>query len=69
MGWGKMQMDVGMALEPAIVLGLVGIEVIENDMNFFFLAVGINDAVHEIQEFPASAAFVMAGPNQTSGGF
>jgi hypothetical protein len=24
-------MDVGMALEPAIVLGLVGIEIVEND--------------------------------------
>jgi hypothetical protein len=25
-GWSKMKMDIGMALEPAVVLGLVGIE-------------------------------------------
>jgi hypothetical protein len=36
-------------------LGLVGIEIIENDMNFFFVPVAINDAIHEIQELPASS--------------
>jgi hypothetical protein len=46
-----MKMDVGMALEPAVVFGLVSIEIIENDMNFFFVAVAVNDAIHEIQEF------------------
>jgi len=47
----------------------VRIEIIENDMNFFFVAVAVNDAIHEIQEFPASSAFVMASLNQASGGF
>jgi hypothetical protein len=37
-GWGKVKMDVGMALEPAVVLGFVGIEIVENDMNFLFVA-------------------------------
>ena len=68
-GWRKMKMDIGMALEPPVVLGLVGIEIVENDMNFFFGAVGIYDPIHEIQEFPASPAFVMAGFNQARGGF
>ena len=68
-GWRKMKMDVGMALEPAVVFGLVSIEIIKNDMNFFFVAVAVNDAIHEIQEFPASSAFVMASLNQASGGF
>ena len=36
-----MKMDVGMALEPAVVFGLVGIEIIENDMNFFFVVVAV----------------------------
>ena len=63
-----MKMDVRMALEPVIVFGLVGIEIVENDMNFLFLAVGLYDAIHEIQELPTSAAFVMASLNQASGG-
>ena len=64
-----MKMDVGMALEPAVVLGLVGIEIVENDMNFFFVAIGVYDAIHEIQELPASTPFVMASLHQAGGGF
>jgi hypothetical protein len=52
MGWGKVKMDVRMALEPAVVFGLVGIEIVENDVNFFFIAVSVDDALHEIQELP-----------------
>jgi hypothetical protein len=33
-------MHVGMAFEPAVVLGLVGIEIVEDDVNFLFLSVG-----------------------------
>ena len=69
MGWRKMKMDIGMALEPPVVLGLVGIEIVENDMNFFFVAVGVYDAIHEVQKLPASPAFVLTGLNQASGGF
>ena len=68
-GGRKVQMHVGMTLEPAVVLGLVGIEIVEDNVNFLFLAVGVYDAVHEIQELPASPAFVVAGLNQASGGF
>ena len=64
-----MKMDVRVALEPAIVLGLVGIEIIENDVNFSLVAIRINDAIHEIQELPASPAFVMTDLNQAGGGF
>jgi hypothetical protein len=45
-----MKIDVGMALEPAVVLGFVGIETVQNDMNFFFVAAGVYDPIHEIQE-------------------
>ena len=65
----KVQMHVGMALEPAVVLGFVGIEIVENDVNFLFLAVGVYDAVHEIQELPASPTSVMTGIDQSSGDF
>jgi hypothetical protein len=71
-GRRKVEMHVGMALEPAVVLGFVGIEVVEDDVNLFFLfflSVGFDDAVHEIQELPASPTFVMTGIDQSSGGF
>src|SRR5208337_1066754 len=68
-GWRKVKMDVGMALKPAVVGWLVCIEIVQDDMNFFVLAVGGNDCVHEIQKLPASAPFVMAPLNQTSGSF
>ena len=59
-------MHVGMALEPAIVLGFVSIKIVENDVNFLFLAVGVDDAVHEIQELPAAPPFVVTGLDQVS---
>ena len=55
-------MHVGMALEPAIVLGFVSIKIVENDVNFLFLAVGVDDAVREIQELPAPPPFVVTRP-------
>jgi hypothetical protein len=33
MGWGKLKVDMGMALEPAIVIGFVGIEIVKNDFD------------------------------------
>ena len=62
-------MDVGMTLEPAVVLGFVGTKVVENDMNLFVVAVRIDDAIHEIQELPASSPFVVARLNQAGRGF
>ena len=59
-------MHVGMRLEPAIVLGFVSIMIVENDVNFLFLAVGVDDAVHEIQELPAPPPFVVTGLDQAS---
>jgi hypothetical protein len=68
-GGRKVQMHVGMALEPAVVLGLVSTEIVEDDVNLPFFAVGLDDAVHEIQELPASPTFVMTGLNQPGGNF
>jgi hypothetical protein len=41
----------------------VGTEIVEDDMNLLFLSVGFDDAVHEIQELPASPTFVVTGLN------
>src|ERR1700759_3343002 len=60
MGRGKMEMDVLVPSQPAVVFGLVGIEIVQNHMD---LAAGMfgNHAVHEIQELDAPAALIMAG--------
>ena len=59
--WRKVKMHVGMALETAVVLGFVGVEIVENDVNFLFLAVGVDDPIHEIQELSAPPPFVVTG--------
>ena len=66
MGRGKMEMDVLVPSQPAVVFGLVGIEIVQNHMD---LAAGMfgNQAVHEIQELDAPAALIMAGLDQASG--
>jgi hypothetical protein len=64
-GGRKVQMHVELALEPAVVLGLVGIEIVEDDVNLLFLSIGFDDAVHEIRELPASPTFVMTGIDQS----
>jgi hypothetical protein len=54
-GRGEVKMDVFVAGQPAIVFGLVSIQVVKDDMNF---PVGMvsDDAVHEVQEFDSPTA-------------
>jgi len=52
--------------QPAVVFGLVGIEIVQNHMDLATGMVG-HQAVHEIQELDAPAALVMAGLDQASG--
>ena len=61
-------MHVFVAFQPAVIPGLVGIQVIENDMN---LAVGVssNDFVHEIQELASPPPLVVRRLHQTGGYF
>ena len=55
-GRRKVQMHVGMALEPAVVLGLVGIEVVEDDVELAARK-GCGDTVHEIEKLDTATAF------------
>jgi hypothetical protein len=66
MGRRKMEMDILVPSQPAVVFGLVGIEIVQNYMD---LAAGLfgNHAVHEIEELDAPAALIMAGLDQASG--
>src|SRR5262249_54301339 len=58
---GEMEMHVRVTLEPAIVLWLVGVEVVEDDMDGGVRVIS-DDIVHEIEKFDApSAIFVRRG--------
>jgi len=55
--------DVGVSGQPAIVFGLVGVQVVQDDMSLL-AGIGGDGAVHEVQELDPSAAPVMATPDQ-----
>jgi len=67
-GGGIVEMDVGMSGQPPAMLGFMGVQVVQNDMQ---LCVGIegDDAVHEVQELTATTTRVMAGSHQARGYF
>src|SRR5580765_7128964 len=54
-GRSEVEMHIRVTLEPAVVFGLVGVEVVEDDVDGG-VRVASDDIVHEIEEFdPASA--------------
>src|SRR5215831_1272573 len=66
MGRRKMEMDVLVPSQRAVVFRLVGIEIVQNHMDLAAVMFG-NQAVHEIQELDAPAALIMTGLDQASG--
>jgi hypothetical protein len=62
----KWKPDVLVAGEPAIVFRLVGVEVVQDDVNLTTQMLS-DDAVHEVQELDAPAAPVVARFDQTGG--
>lgn len=67
-GGDVMEANVFMALEPTVVLGLVGVEVVQDDVDLPE-GIGGHDAVHEIKELHPAAAPVVAGRDQSGGHF
>lgn len=65
MGGCEVKMDVLAALEPAVVFGLVSVEIVEHDMQFA-VRIGGHDAVHESQELDAAAALLVGGDDLSS---
>src|SRR4029450_9761376 len=57
-GRGEVEANVGVTLEPTIVLGLMGVEVVEDDVDWG-IGIGSNDAVHEREEFDASPSVLV----------
>ena len=53
--WREVEAHVGMTLEPAVVFGLVSIEIVEDDIDGGAW-MGVDYVVHEIEEFDASPA-------------
>ena len=60
----EVEVNVGMPCEPTVLFRLVGIEIIQDDMNFFLGMAG-NNVVHEVEELTAPTPRVVAGLNQS----
>jgi hypothetical protein len=52
--------------QPAVIFGLVSIEIVQDHMDLAASMIG-NQAVHEIEELDTPAALIMAGLDQASG--
>ena len=66
--WREVELHVRVTLEPAVIPGLVGIEVVENDVDIR-VRVSSNDAVHKVEKFDTSAAIFVSGHHLPSGHF
>jgi len=56
-----MEVDVGISRKPAIVLGLVGVKVIQDDMEFL-LRIMRHNLIPEVEKLPATPARVVGPP-------
>src|SRR4029450_10029816 len=63
---GEVEMNVGVTLEPAILAGLVGVEIVENDVDGG-VGVGGDDVVHEVEELDAPTASLVRGGDLAGG--
>ena len=59
-GRGEVQLDARMGPQPGIVLGLVGGEVVQDDMQIT-RRMGRHDLAHEVQKLDPAAARIMVG--------
>ena len=57
-------MDIRVTGQPTIVLGLVDVQVVQNDMQLLGGTM-CHDAVHEAQELPPASSVVMSGVHQS----
>ena len=62
----EVEVHVRMTVEPAILLGFVGVEIVEDDVDLPLGMLG-HDPVHEIEELDAPAAAVMLGADLAAG--
>ena len=60
-----MEVDVLIPFQPHVALGLVGGEIVEDNMNFA-PRIGGDDLVHEIEELDAPAFLVVTADNRAA---
>src|SRR4030066_1463609 len=63
-----MEMNSGVSVQPPVMFGLMGIEVIKNNMQFL-VRIKSYGLVHKVQELPAAAMAVMSGMRQSRSHF
>ena len=61
-----MELHIGVPFEPAIILGFMRVQVVQNHMNLP-VRIGRHNLVHEFQKFPTAAPIVMARLDLPSG--
>jgi len=64
----EVEMHIRMTFEPAIVPGLVGVQVVEDDMDGRIRVCG-NDVVHEVEKIDAPSALLVRGRHLAGGHF
>ena len=64
MGGRVVGMDVWVFRQPAVDLGLVGVQVVQDDVNFLIRVVHY-EFVHKAQKLPSSASLEVTGFDQT----
>src|ERR1700752_3978462 len=62
-GRNKVKMHMGMGFEPAVLFGLVGVEIVQDHVELFAGIFG-NQLIHEIQELTPTAATIMTGMHE-----
>ena len=65
-GGSEMKMHIGVSSQPTILFWLVAGKIIQNHMDVL-LGMSGQDSVHELEEFPATPALVVAGLNLAAG--
>jgi len=68
MGGREVKVNLAVAGEPAVALGLVSIEIVQDDVDLLLRVLG-QEAVHKIQKLHPAAAPIVTALNQPGGHF
>ena len=59
-GGGEVEVDIGVLSQPKVLLGFVGVEVVQDHMDCL-ASLGLDNFVHEVEELPSAAALIVSG--------
>ena len=63
-----MKMDVRMTLQPAVIFGLVSVQVIQDDVDLAAFVDG-RDVVHEVEKLATPSAPIVSGDDESGSHF